>query len=151
MQTVIIVGCGDIGRRVAALYRGKAQRIIGLVQTSASLRRLRADGIEGLQVDLDFMPLPDSLPTAGAVIHYYVPPPREGHSDPRLQRFLQAIPANAAPRRIVYISTSAVYGHCNGEWVTEERAPQPDSDRGKRRLFAEQLLQSWCARARWRA
>ena len=144
MQTVIIVGCGDIGRRVAALYRGKAQRIIGLMQTSTSLRRLRGTGIEGLQVDLDFMPLPE-LPIAGAVIHYYVPPPREGQNDPRLQRFLQAIPTNANPRRIVYISTSAVYGNCHGEWVTEERPPRPDSDRGKRRLFAEQVLQAWCA------
>ncbi len=145
MQTVIIVGCGDIGRRVAALYRGKAQRIIGLVQTSTSMRRLRGTGVEGMQVDLDFMPLPDALPTAGAVIHYYVPPPREGHNDPRLQRFLHAIPANASPQRVVYISTSAVYGNCHGEWVTEERPPQPDSDRGKRRLFAEQVLQAWCA------
>lgn len=44
---------------------------------------------------------------------------------------------------LVYISTSGVYGDCGGDWVTEERPAQPLTDRAKRRLDAEQQLQSW--------
>jgi len=145
MRNILIVGCGDIGRRVARLCADKKNRVIGIVRSTPSLRKLREDGIEGVQADLDFVMPSEALPTKDAIIHYYAPPPREGQGDPRLDRFLASIHANAMPKRIIYISTSGVYGHCNGEWITEEREPKPDTDRGRRRLAAEQHLKAWCA------
>lgn len=146
MTGVMIVGCGDIGQRIAALFAERRTPLWGLVQTAASLQHLRALPMEAVQVDLDRSGA-ITWPTwmAGAILYYLVPPPREGHADPRLQRFLASIPADQKPRRIVYISTSAVYGHRDGEWVDEETPPAPDSDRGRRRLAAEQALQAWCA------
>jgi len=146
MTGVMIVGCGDIGRRIAALFTERRTPLWGLVQTTASLQRLRDLSMEAVQADLD-RPGAIIWPAwmAGAILYYLVPPPREGHADPRLQRFLASIPADQKPRRIIYISTSAVYGHRDGEWVDEETPPAPDSDRGRRRLAAEQALQAWCA------
>ena len=63
-----------------------------------------------------------------------------------MRRFLQAFDNSSRPRRIVYISTSAVYGDCHGNWITEEQPVQPTTERGLRRLDAEQQLQSWVAR-----
>ena len=40
-------------------------------------------------------------------------------------------------RRLVYCSTSGVYGDCQGQWVDETRATQPHSDRAWRRVDAE--------------
>jgi nucleoside-diphosphate-sugar epimerase len=46
----------------------------------------------------------------------------------------------------VYISTSAVYGDCGGDWIDEECPLNPKSDRGKRRMAAEQVLEDWSQR-----
>lgn len=144
MQSVLVVGCGDVGLRVARRYRKRGARVTGVVRGTASLRRLAAEGIPALQVDLDHPLSAGTLPTQDAIVHYYVPPPREGKGDPRIGHFLASIADDALPARIVYMSTSGVYGDCAGEWVTEDRPPAPDSDRGRRRLVAEERLRDWC-------
>ncbi|MDY6942273.1 MAG: SDR family oxidoreductase [Pseudomonadota bacterium] len=146
MATVVIVGCGDIGQRVARLYQKRGVKLLGVVRSDNSARKLRNLGIESMSLDLDVNGPGDGLPTADSTIHYYAPPPREGRGDPRLERFLAGIDPAKRPKRIVYISTSAVYGHCDGDWVDEDRAPSPDTDRGRRRLAAEQILTEWCTR-----
>ena len=83
------------------------------------------------------------LPTADALLYYFAPPPAEGTTDSRLARLLAAIDPSHRPRRIVYISTSGVYGDCQGALVTEERPPQPLTPRARRRLDAEQTLLGW--------
>lgn len=75
-------------------------------------------------------------------IFYFAPPPPTGRSDPRMQHFLAALAPNRM-RRIVYISTTGVYGDCGGEWVDETRPPNPQVDRAFRRHDAEQQLQTW--------
>ena len=49
-----------------------------------------------------------------------------------------------AARRIVYISTSGVYGDCAGALVDESRAVNPGTARAQRRVNAEEQLQRWC-------
>lgn len=143
MQPIMIIGCGDIGLRIAKASNRRG-RIVALVRSRESARRAEGLGLSVVQGDLDVQaPNDDRLKQPGALVHYTVPPPREGQGDPRLSRFLDTMVA-APPKRIVYLSTSAVYGNCEGEWVNEERAPSPDTDRGRRRLAAERLLQDWC-------
>ena len=48
------------------------------------------------------------------------------------------------PRRLVYLSTSGVYGDCGGDWVDESRPLAPQSDRARRRVDAEQCLEAFC-------
>lgn len=73
---------------------------------------------------------------------YLVPPPASGTSDPRMQQFLDALPAT--PARFVYISTTGVYGDAGGGMVTEDTPPAPVTDRARRRLSAENALRAWC-------
>jgi len=61
-----------------------------------------------------------------------------------MQAFLRALDVEAPPRRIVCISTSAVYGDCQGAWISESQAVNPATARGHRRLDAEQRLSAWC-------
>ncbi len=49
------------------------------------------------------------------------------------------------PQRFVYLSTSGVYGDCQGARVDESRAPRPANDRARRRLDAERCLERWSA------
>jgi nucleoside-diphosphate-sugar epimerase len=146
MESVLIVGCGHIGRRVAVRLHARGQHVTGMVRSAESAARLRALGIEGLCHDLDAgaRHIPGS--EAFGAIGYFAPPPSSGTQDTRMRRFLESFDSTALPRRIVYISTSAVYGDCHGDWITEEQPVRPTTERGLRRLDAEQQLQSWVAR-----
>jgi len=85
----------------------------------------------------------EGLPTKGAGVLYLAPPPGGGHEETRVRNFLAAIAAGAEPEKIVYISTSGVYGDCGGALVTEESEPNPQTSRGKRRLHGERLFYAW--------
>lgn len=76
---------------------------------------------------------------------YTVPPPADVQGDPRLARFLAM--AKPKPERIVYISTSGVYGDCAGDLVSESRSAAPVTARARRRFAAEQLLQEECSKS----
>src|SRR5919198_910806 len=52
--------------------------------------------------------------------------------------------ARLAPRRLVYLSTSGVYGDCGGAWVDESRPLNPQTARARRRADAESQLERWC-------
>jgi nucleoside-diphosphate-sugar epimerase len=146
MESVLIVGCGHIGRRVAAQLHSRRQHVTGVVRSPARAGQLRSLGIDALCIDLDAVAL--SVPGLGEIsgLCYFAPPPSSGVRDTRLRRFLEALDEPPFPRRIVYISTSAVYGDCHGEWITEEQPVQPATERGLRRVDAERQLQAWAAR-----
>jgi nucleoside-diphosphate-sugar epimerase len=146
MESVLIVGCGHIGRRVAMRLRARGQGVTGVVRSTASARELRALGIDALCLDLDAgdQHIPE-LPGYGGIC-YFAPPPSSGARDTRLRGVLEGLYDRSLPRRIVYISTSAVYGDCHGAWITEEQPLQPATERGVRRLDAERQLQAWAAR-----
>jgi nucleoside-diphosphate-sugar epimerase len=143
-NTVLIIGCGYIGRRVAALLQADNDRVTGCVRSTQSAAKLETLGIGTLMVDLD---RPAARPGwAGGFdrIFYFAPPPSQGEQDPRMQAFLRALDQRAPPRRIVYISTSAVYGDCQGAWIDETQPVNPSTSRGQRRLHAEQQLTAGC-------
>ena len=146
MESVLIVGCGHVGRRVAVLLHARGQRITGVVRSPASAGQLRALGIDVLCLDLDDGA--SSIPRSGNFggLCYLAPPPASGVQDTRMREFLESLDKASLPRRIVYISTSAVYGDCRGDWITEEQPVQPATDRGLRRLDAERQLQAWAVR-----
>lgn len=138
---MLIVGCGYVGRRVAALHLAKSEAVIGVVRSAESARALADAGIQAVCADLDGDRL--DLPTRGVGVYYFAPPPDTGSTDPRLAAFLASLPASGQPRRIVYIGTTGVYGDCDGDWVDESRPPNPSVDRARRRWDAECRLHGW--------
>ena len=143
MNRVLIVGCGDIGRRVARLWREEGFPVCALARSSQSARRLEVLGITPVAGDLDEPESLAGLPTKGALAYYLAPPPGRGETDPRMRAFLECIPPGEEPETIVYMSTTAVYGDLRGGWATEETPPSPSAARGMRRLDAENALLAW--------
>ena len=137
-QSVLIVGCGDIGRRVAARWQDVP--VTGLVSSAASAEQLQTTGITPLRANLDDPASLKDLPLKNALVFYFAPPPATGTTDPRMGHFLAAMDPANLPSRVVYISTSGVYGDRAGEVVTEDTPPNPQVDRAKRRYDAEQQL-----------
>ena len=98
-------------------------------------------GLNRPEVDFDTVEsLPVTVPQRYAVL-YTVPP--GGAGDERLRRFMAALPH--APTRFVYISTTGVYGDCDGAVVTEESPLKPVSPLSVPRVAAEEFLQEWSA------
>src|SRR5829696_4163760 len=143
--TLLIVGCGDVGMRVVRLLRGR-WRLLALTSHAARVPALRAAGVRPLVGDLDDPPgLARLAHLADAVLHL-APPPTVGANDPRTANLLRALARGGRVRRIVYASTSGVYGDCAGERVTETRGLRPATDRARRRVDAERRLR-WYGRA----
>jgi nucleoside-diphosphate-sugar epimerase len=142
---MFIVGCGYLGRRVAAAERACGGRVHALARSADSAQVLRALGIESVCGDLDDPQSLAGLDVAGQGVYYFAPPPAAGVHDSRMGAFLAAVRPRS-PRRIVYISTTGVYGDCQGEWVDETRAPNPGADRARRRLDAENQLRAFATR-----
>ena len=143
MQNILIVGFGDIGTRVAALLAG-SYRIYALARSPEAAARARNAGLTPLHGDLD---RPASLQRlrglADAVLHF-APPQRQGKQDRRTRSLLAALAkGKSLPQRLVYISTTGVYGDCRGEAVDETRPARPATDRALRRADAEAVLQRW--------
>ncbi|MCG7923751.1 MAG: SDR family oxidoreductase [Candidatus Thiodiazotropha lotti] len=142
---VTIIGCGDIGTRLALAYRKSALEVTGWVATDESAGRLMQQGIKVQQIDLD-QQSPPATRLAGELLFYFVAPPPSGVVDGRVSRLIASIDQTSQPEKIVYLSTSGVYGDCQGGWVDETREPNPTVDRAKRRLDAEQQWQAWSQR-----
>jgi nucleoside-diphosphate-sugar epimerase len=139
--TLLIVGCGDVGMRVVRLLCGR-WRLVALTSSPLRAPVLREAGVVPVIGNLD---QPATLARlaglADAVLHL-APPPGQGESDTRTQHLLQALARKDRVRRIVYASTSGVYGDAQGARFDETRAVNPATDRGRRRVDAE-------ARVRW--
>lgn len=140
---VLIVGCGDIGRRVGRLLMGTGRRVDGVVAGEESAAKLKEMGIRPLVANLNDPDELHDLPTAGALVFYFAPPPGGGITDPKVRNFCAATTGARAPQRLIYISTSGVYGDCGGAMVTEETPGNPQTSRAKRRYDAEQILLRW--------
>jgi len=54
--------------------------------------------------------------------------------------------ASRAPLRVVYASTTGVYGDCGGAWIDETQSAEPANTRAKRRVSAERQLRRATAR-----
>jgi nucleoside-diphosphate-sugar epimerase len=139
---VLIVGCGDVGLRVLKLLQPR-WRVLALTSTPARLPLLRALGAVPLPGNLD---APATLRRLGgladAVLHL-APPPGQGDSDTRTRALLQALSRGGRVRRLVYASTSGVYGDCAGARFDETRAVNPTTARARRRVDAEAQVRAF--------
>ncbi len=142
-KQIVIVGCGDIGRRVARLALAQGEAVTALVRSPEKARELEGMGMTTVLGDLDHPGPIAALPTRGAVVFYFVPPPGGGEIDTRVRTFCGSIEPGEEPEKIIYMSTTGVYGDTRGEWVNEETPVNPQTSRGRRRLDAEGLLRGW--------
>jgi nucleoside-diphosphate-sugar epimerase len=136
-----IIGCGDIGQRVAPLYLNIKTRVEAWVKSEASYRACQRMGLKTHRIDLD-QPADFKLKGAQNQILYTVAPPPHGSTDTRLENCLLRLNADTVSK-FVLISTTGVYGDCGGDWVDEATPINPSVDRALRRAHAEACLQAW--------
>ncbi|MDH5535019.1 MAG: SDR family oxidoreductase [Betaproteobacteria bacterium] len=150
MRRLLIIGCGDVALRMVPLLRGR-YRIYALSRSPQRFAVLRALGVTPVRGDLDD---PHSLDVIGGLaqdVVHFAPPPANGVHDTRTLHLVAALAkGQSLPQQVVYISTSGVYGNCDGALVEETRPARPQTDRARRRADAERRLREWGARSRVR-
>jgi nucleoside-diphosphate-sugar epimerase len=135
---LLIVGCGDVGLRIVA--RQKSQfRIVALTSSPQRRQMLRDAGAVPLLANLDDRRTLDRLRAFHRVIHL-APPDDGGDRDRRTRHLIAALRGTA--QRLVYVSTSGVYGDRGGAWIDETATPAPSNPRDRRRLDAEAVVRS---------
>lgn len=138
-QRLLIVGCGDVGQRVARDLQGRL-RVLALTTSADRVGALRALGVTPLSGDLDRAASLARLAGLATRVLHLAPPPGEGQVDLRSLALARALRRRVLPRALVYVSTSGVYGDCAGDWVAESRPVAPATARALRRVNAERAL-----------
>ena len=141
--SILIIGCGDIGLRVAKQL-SRSHRVFALTSQQNRFQELRAVGAIPILGNLDH---PESLwrlsGLAQTVIHL-APPQNGGNRDCRTRNLLRILAQGSnAVRRLIYISTTGVYGDHRGGKVSEATPVNPQSERAQRRVDAERILRLW--------
>ncbi len=147
--TLLIVGCGDVGLRVLRLLRGR-WRVLALTSSPARQPELRAAGAVPLVGNLDDPATLHRLAGLADAVMHLAPPPGRGTADPRTRHLVQALRRGGVPLRLVYGSTTGVYGDARGARFDETRPLAPATDRAHRRVDAERTLRSAGRDAGWR-
>lgn len=140
MSAYTIIGCGDIGLRVARRLIKQGEVVTGTAHFEEGVAVLESAGIQPLVANFDYQEdIPEFL-VNGHRVFYFLAPQGGGSSDYRMINFCRRLSAENCPERIVYISTSGVYGDCGDQLVTEETPVNPMTSRAKRRVSAEEQL-----------
>ena len=146
MQNLLIVGCGDIARRTLPILLGR-YRIYALLRDPGQAAWWRAHGARPLLADLDRASSLRRIAGLADIILHFAPPPGSGDSDCRTRALLAALcRGQTLPQRLIYLSTSGVYGNCDGARVDETHPTQASTARALRRVDAERRLRRFGAR-----
>jgi nucleoside-diphosphate-sugar epimerase len=146
MKNVLIVGCGDVAQR-ALPWLTRRFRVLALVRRPEAAAALRIQGVTPILGDLDTLHSLKRLAGIADIVLHSAPPPDQGCDDQRTRRLLAVLGrGESLACRLVYISTSGVYGDCGGERVMESRPLKPATARARRRVAAEQRLRSFARR-----
>ena len=141
LERVAIIGSGYTGGRLADYCLARGARVRAFRRRINDLASRTSSGAEQERLDLDADIKP--LELDGDLIYYLVPPSLQP-GDERLKRFLEGI--RGVPKRLIYLSTTGVYGDQHGALANEDTPPDPNTDRSSRRLVAEATLRAWALR-----
>lgn len=149
-ERLLIVGCGDVGQRVARSLGsgpgGGRVQVLALTSSPERVVTLRSQGLRPLLGNLDDPTTLRRLSGVATRVLHLAPPPGEGAGgdgwwrDPRTVALARALRLRNLPVSLVYASTSGVYGDCQGALVPETRTVAPATPRAQRRVNAERAV-----------
>jgi nucleoside-diphosphate-sugar epimerase len=153
-ERVLIVGCGDVGLRVARALDGRV-RLLALTSSDHRVALLRSRGVTPLAGNLDSPATLGRLAGVATRVVHLAPPPAEASGewwrDLRTAALLRALRRRQPPTSLVYGSTSGVYGDCAGKRVDEMQPLRPRTPRAQRRADAERAVRHYGRAAHVRA
>jgi nucleoside-diphosphate-sugar epimerase len=140
---LLIIGCGDVGMRLLPLLIDRF-RVYAVTSQETRRAELRAAGAIPILADLDQPHTLARLARLAKTIVHLAPPQSEGMTDKRTRSLTAILPEGTT---LVYVSTTGVYGDCQGQRFDETRHVHPQNARAIRRVDAETVLRKWAKRS----
>ncbi len=146
LEKLLILGCGDLGERLAGALATKPYKITGVrrrpmpaasnlsyraldLHQTEQLRQLLAEGWDTLVISLS----PDERSDQGYKRTYV----------DTAKALMDALQTQAyKPRLLLFVSSTSVYSQEDGSWVNEDSLAEPKGFNGKRLLEAEEIIAS---------
>ena len=142
MKKIILAGFGYLGKFIEQQADFNNKEV--LYKLSRNPDKYRSVFGKHVEIDFDKEKFDITEILDESTIIYMAPPNKDKDKDPRLENFL-----NNAKRsnveKIIYISTSGVYGDCGGSYVTEDAKLKPLTSRAKKRVIAEKMIMKYSA------
>ena len=136
MDKLILAGSGYLGEYIIDLILENQYNFS--VKEVCRTKKNRPSNIENIirnfdeeKIDLQF--------AENSTVIYMAPPSTFSKKDDRINKFIKNI-SHLKIKKIIYISTSGVYGDCKGAVVDENVAVEPITERATRRVDAENQL-----------
>jgi len=157
-RTSLVAGCGYLGLRVARLWRDSGQTVVAVTRSPSRAVEFAREHLGTIVADVT---RPESLQELALIpalaritgsrlqldtVLFAVGYDRTADPDIHtvyalgIKNVLAALPPTV--NRVIYISTTGVYGSAGGGWVDEETPPDPRREGGRASLAAEQVLGS---------
>jgi nucleoside-diphosphate-sugar epimerase len=127
-MTLLVVGAGDLGLRVATLIAGTGKSAIAVKRTPVPL----PPNVTGVWSDIAQLDL-DALPAIDAVLYCLTPDRRDPETYrrtyvERLDGLLAALDRRGLATRLLFAGSTAVYAAEDGRWVDEDTPTTAASD-----------------------
>ena len=141
-MTILLAGCGDLGTEAGLRFAAAGHRVVGWRR---SPDKLPAE-IEGTAANLSTAELPHVPANTTAVVIAVAAdaPTEEAYRNAYLDGVAHVLDAlerdRVAPERVLFVSSTAVYGDAGGGWIDENTAPEPGGFSGRVMREAEELL-----------
>lgn len=148
-ETVLIAGCGYVGHRIARVWKERGINVQAITRSIEKAKELSNEGIEPIVFDLaetSFPPLPDVDVVLWSVgFERSSGVSRQAVWIEGLKRLLNALPVRGDEnvRRVLYTSSTSVYGNGHGQDVDENTVPNPTAEGGQACVAAEGLLREY--------
>jgi nucleoside-diphosphate-sugar epimerase len=142
--TALIAGAGYVGAALARALVDAGHEVVALRRSEAA----PAPGVRALRADLAAAGALDALPAAELVFYTAAADERSDAAYRRayvegVARLVERLARQApAPRRLVFTSSTAVYGQQDGSWVDESSPTEPTDFAGRRLLEGEAIVRA---------
>ncbi len=143
MENILIAGCGYVGTALGKNLSSSGYTVYGLRRHPERL----PEELHGIQGDLTDPTTLSDLPDRIQYLFYTASASGRGADAYQsiyvegLTNLLETINTNSV-KRILYTSSTSVYGQKDGQWVDETSPTDPDRKRGQILLEAEQVVRS---------
>lgn len=143
-ETILIAGCGDLGTRAAQRLLAQGHQVWGLRRTPPPDDH---SGLRWIAADMSDSASLAALPPGVTIVIFTATPDSRDEAAYRSAfvegpaALLSALDSRVL-KRVVFVSSSAVYGDHGGEWVDEDTPEAPPGFNGRILLQAEKALRN---------
>lgn len=141
MANILIVGCGDVGSRLALLLANDGHNVYGVRRSAHIL-----PNVTMLQADIS---QPFSLPISDLDYAYIILSPDASNQAAYEKTFIDGVNhirhslESFNLKHVFFVSSTSVYGEEHGEWVDEDTPTHPKGFNGQVLCAAEALVQQY--------